>query len=464
MSDILKALDGSIVIDIDDQYMYAKMVVTEPSNGGRAVDINDIKNALHENGITNGIMWGEIDKYMEERLFGTSVLVAQGIDAVDGENGDIYFTHTPSSELHPQIDPETGTVNFRELGKVNNIRTGELVANVKLPTEGTPGIDIRGREVKPMPGREVSYTLGAGTVLSNDRLTVVAAMDGNLRWDKDRFVVDTIVSVGGDVDVSTGNIDFVGDVIVKGSVCEGFTVKGKNVTIHQNASRSTVIADGKLEINGGAVYAKITVRGEIKLNFAENADIYCEGKVSSKSLVNCKVYATEDITVMGGKGAIVGGECICLGNITAAQVGADSYTRTVINLGNTAEMTKDYNARKEKYKADYDNYVKLQKLYNQLTAMQKSIPLTDEQEQIRRQAFRFVMTEKPRLIEVSQQLEHTEAVIHHSKGLRLMVKNRAYPGVNIRIFNSIYDNLHECGNCTFYLGENSEVCMRPGCN
>lgn len=456
--------DGTIIFNIDEQFMSAKMIIDAPSGGGKAITMDDVKLALQNNEIVYGIDWKAIQEYMDNRLFGSSVTVAQGEEAVDGEHGEIKFTHAPNNELHPKIDEETGTVNFRELGKVNNILAGELVAEVKPPTEGVCGTDIRGREVKPMPGRECNYTLGAGTVLSNDRTKVTASMDGNLRWDKDRFVVDTVVSVSGDIDVSTGNIDFVGDVIVKGTVCEGFCVKGKNVTIYQNASRSTVIALEKVDIRGGAIYATVKAGKEVKVSFGENADIYCEGKVQAKSLVSCKVYCEEELLVAGGKGAIVGGECICLGNISAIQVGSDSYARTVINLGNTAELTKEYNEKKEKYKADYDNYVKLQKLYNQLTGMQKQIALTEEQEQIRRQAFRFIMTEKPRLIDASQQLEQLEATITKSKSLRLMVKSKAYPGVNIRIFNSIYDNLHECGNCTFAIGADGEIAMRPGSN
>lgn len=464
MSEELMPVDGKVTLKIDDYYLYAKMVISEPENGGKAVTKEDVKTALAENGVVNNVDWDAIDKYMKDKLFGTSVTVAEGVAAVDGENGEITFTHEPTSDLRPQIDEETGTVNFRELGKVINIRKGELIADVKLPTEGTSGVDIRGVEVQPMPGKEASYTLGAGTVLSADRTKVTAAIDGNLRWDSDRFVVDSVVSVGGDVDVSVGNIDFVGDVIIKGSIREGFTVKGKNVTVFQSVSKANIISEGTVEVKGGAVFANIKSQGDVKLNFAENAEISCNGKLTAKSLVTCKVFCLGDITVLGGKGAIVGGECICCGNITASQVGSDSYARTVINLGNTAELTKEFTAKKDKYKTDYDNYTKLQKLYSQLSAMKNAVPLTEEQEQIRRQAFRFVMSEKPRLVAESQLIEESEALLQKGKNLRLMVKSRAFPGVNIRIFNSVYDNLNECGNCTFYLGTDGEVAMRPGTN
>lgn len=456
-------IDGHISVLVDEQFLWAKVIVTKPENGGREVTFDDVMAELEKNKVFVNINEDKIMEYLDNLPGGDQgITVAEATPAEDGEDGQINYAFDPKSEFKPSIDEETGIVNFKELGRVKNIRKGKLIATIKENTNGTPGKDIRGFEIKPVPGKPAKYFVGAGTVQDTEKTRIYAANDGNIRWEKDRFIVDTVVTIAGNVDASIGNIDFVGDVVIKGGVLEGYRVKGKNVTIKENVTNATVEGTESITINSGAVYSKLSCEGTIKMSFAENCDIFCKGNLESKSMVNCSVLCENEVIVTGGKGIIVGGECIAYKNITANQVGSESYTKTTINLGNTAALMKTHKELTDNFKTLNDNYKKLKNLYEKLNDLKNVQPLTPQQEVARKQAFLFVMNERNTLADMSDRIEINEKILAKSRLLQLIAKKRCYPGVTIKLYNSIYENNVENGAVVFYLDSNNEIRFRAG--
>ena len=218
------SINGKVSVFVDEYFMWAKALVTKAQNGGVAITKEDVIAELKKCGVTACIDEKKIDEYLADLPENKSAIVAEAIPANDGEDGKVFYNYDPRNEFKPSIDEETGIVNFKELGRVRNIKKGTLLATIKYNTEGSPGIDIRGAEIKPIPGKPPVFSIGPGTILSNDQTKIFAADDGNLRWDKDRFIVDTVVTIAGHVDSSVGNIDFVGDVMVKGGIFEGYKI------------------------------------------------------------------------------------------------------------------------------------------------------------------------------------------------------------------------------------------------
>lgn len=455
-------IDGSIKVVVDEKYMWAKIYKVPALNGGVEPTLQTAKTELQKCGVCFGIDWAAVESFVTSST-SDSIICAVGVEAIDGEKGSVTYTHEATSELKPKIDPETGMADYRELGRVVNIKQGELIANIKIATQGTEGIDVRNIKVKPYPGQPAKYILGQGTVLSNDGTKIFAANDGNLRWDRDRFVVDTVVSIGGNVDVSVGNIDFVGDVVIKGSVAEGFIVKGKNITVSENVTGATLIASGNIESRAGFVFANIEAQGDVKVSFAENATIKTKGGITAKSLVNCDITAEQEIVVSGGKGVIVGGNIICYSDITATQVGSDAYAKTNINLGNTPVIIQERNELMQKYTEENTKYEKMKTVYETLTALKKQAGSLDaDREGILRQAFRYVISEKPKIVRLSEQLKNYDRLIDRARSLKLHVKSRVFPGTNVKIFTSVYDTPSECGCCTFSIAQDGDISMRAG--
>ena len=456
------SLNGKVSVFVDEYFMWAKVLVTKAKNGGHDITKEDIIKELGKCGVVKCINEKAIDSYLEDIPENKSVVVAEAIPAQDGEDGQVFYNYEPKNEFKPTIDEETGIVNFKELGRIRNIKKGTLLATIKYHTAGTSGIDIRGAEIQPIPGKPPVYSIGPGTILSNDQTKIFAAEDGNLRWDKDRFIVDTVVTIAGHVDASVGNIDFVGDVMIKGGIFEGYRVKGKRVTVKENVTNATIEATQAIDIKSGAVYAQLSCEGDIIMSFAENCNIYCKGQLRSKSLVNCNVLSEGEVIVQGGKGIIVGGECISYENITASQVGSDSYTKTVINLGNTAVLLKSHHELTDNFKILTENYKKLKNLYEKLNQLRQIQELTVQQEQARKQAFLFIMNERNTLAEMTAKIDENERILAKSRQLQLIVKTKCFPGVSLKLYNSTFDNNIESPGVVYYLDSDNDIKFRAG--
>lgn len=452
-------LDSTISVIVDQSFMWAKLLVSKPQNGGKVPTPNEVRRVLAQNGVTAHIDEDALRDYLKDLPENKSVIVARAVPAVDGENGRVDYMFEPSSDRKPAVDEETGIVDYKELGTVQNIQKGTLIASIKYNTVGTPGSDVRGAVIHPLPGVAPKFSVGVGTILSNDQTKIYAAEDGNLRWERDRFVVDTVVNINGSVDAGIGNIDFIGDVKIRGGISEGYTVKGKNVSVKGSVTNATVEALLSIEL-GGAVNSTLICDGEIKTAFLESCTIRCKQQLTAQALVNCNVICEGEVTVTGKKGVIIGGECVSYGNVTANQVGSEGYAKTVINLGNTTVLMSKHQVLVDQFKTLSENYKKLKNLYEKLNDLKKVQNLTAEQENARKQAFLFIMNERNTLADMSTKIEQDEKVLAQSRLLQLTVKNKCYPGVTLKLYNAIYDNNVECGSLTYYLDAANEIQFR----
>src|SRR5208337_4362272 len=86
-----------------------------------------------------------------------------------------------------------------------------------------------------------------------------------------------VVIINGDVDLTTGNINFNGTVHITGSVRPGFKVQAdSDVIIERDVEDAHIIAGGNITIKNGVVgneSVHITARGDITARFIQNARI-----------------------------------------------------------------------------------------------------------------------------------------------------------------------------------------------
>jgi hypothetical protein len=143
------------------------------------------------------------------------------------------------------------------------------------------GIDVFGETLLVGDVDDVPLEGGNGVELSEDGLKLTAAITGQPSMDiKGVISVLESFTVNGDVDFKTGNINFNGNVIVKGTVKEGFLVECEELTAN--------------EINGGVV----KIRGDLKVsNGIVNADIQTQGSVQAKFLNKVKLYGYGDVMI-----------------------------------------------------------------------------------------------------------------------------------------------------------------------
>lgn len=423
-------------ISVDPNATTAFMEISPPLNGGLDVSMDMVRTAVNQKGISYGIYEEALVKAVEEKQYDQNICIAKWRPPVNGVDGVIKYHFDKDSVLAP-IEDESGTVDYKNLGLVKNTLIGTVIATISMPTEGEPGTDITGKTVRQHIGVPARYTVGAGTSLTEDGTQIIASVDGNLRYANGSFIVEEELTIKGDVDVATGNIDFIGNINIKGNVLEGYTVASKkNIRINGTVTGATVIADGDINIKLGSINSTIESKGSVKLNFCENSVVKAEGDVEATSFVGGEVYSDQSI-IASGKGAMVGGKYTALENIEASTIGSDNYTKTVITLGNNAILCEERDGLEHRLVELDDKVDQLGKILVTLQEMAKKAKLPPEREQMKVEAMKSRFQLQGEIKRIKVRIAEIEQILERKQNLSISCRKAFYPGVLIRINSHI---------------------------
>ncbi|MGN0682751.1 MAG: DUF342 domain-containing protein [Oscillospiraceae bacterium] len=326
-------LDGRVELTCEGSGLSATVTLHAPQNGGADVTIDMINDTIKRAGITTGILFDNIKRMAEDRIYEVPTCVAMAIEPKKGANGYINYRYDKEHKLKPQQD-EFGIADFRELNAIVPIQKNDVIADIVPPTEGVPGKNIFGKELPAQPGTQPKISLGRNTLLTLDGLKILSACDGHIMFGGGTFHVEEGVTVKADLDLSVGNINFLGNVHIKGNIMEGFTINaGKDVKIDGSVFGGEIVAGGNVTIVGGCINGKVTCDGNADIGFCENAEIFSKGDVVSKQFAFCNVFCYGALSTKSNRGVICGGKVTSMHDVTAAIIGSSKYTPTEVYVG-----------------------------------------------------------------------------------------------------------------------------------
>ena len=429
-------ISSVVEISIDPNRTTAFVSFSRPENGGLDVTMDKIMQKLEENYVSHGIQEENLKKAIEQKRYNENICAAKWTEPINGIDGVVQYYFNKDKHLAP-IEDEQGNVDYKNLGLINNIIAGTPIAEISLPTEGQPGMDITGQTVKQKVGVPARYNVGAGTQLMNNDTQIVAAISGNLIFKNGAFVVEEKIVINGDVDVSSGNIDFIGDVIIKGGVFEGFRVASKrSITINGLVSKAEIVADGDVSIKVGAVNSKIISKANVKIGFCENTNKTAEGNVESSSFVGGEVFASQKI-IASGKGVLVGGKYTALNGVEASVIGSENYTKTLVTLGNNAVLSEEREKLEKENGSLEDQVDQLGKILITLHEYTKRGKLSPERERMQTDARRSRIRLQNQVRANNRRIAEIDELLQLTQNLFVTVKRILYPGVTIRINSSV---------------------------
>ncbi len=275
-----------------------------------------------------------------------------------------------------EIDPETGTMDYRKPKAKLNVKSGQLLAIIILPQEGEDGVDIYGKIVpapKPKPIR-----LRAGRNVRNDEKSThfYAAIDGRFRLEDEVIHVDNFLEIQGSVGLETGNINHLGYLIINKNVeSDSIVLAEGDIEIKGYVEQADVSTKGKLLVFGGITGGfekKITTKGTITAKYflnvlAESEEGVYVGKEIDQSLVRSR-----GPVIVGGR--IVGGEIVALGEVRADQLGSEACIKTTIVLGEDYFLPRYLKPFEDEKKEKEEMLEKIVKGINPLKNRWQSLP------------------------------------------------------------------------------------------
>lgn len=330
-------VDARPVIHITEDQLEAWILVLPPVEEGEELNGDMLDNALEKRGICFGIdtellenLPDNQDRYF--RLF----RIAKGQPVSHGVDGYIedFYERVVKKEFS---ENDHGKVDYFHLNLVQNIDKGNVICRAVPPVEGVPGRTVQDREIGCRTGKAASLPKGPNTEISEDGAKLVASIPGRLEFNNNKFQVKSVLEISGNVDFSTGNIDFVGDVHIRGDVISGFSVKALgDVTIDGVVEAAEVEAGGDLIVSKGiSGDLRGVIRGhhDIYAKYMESCSIHCKGNIQTDCIVNCDIYCDGKVYARSGRGTIIGGRIRAAQEVSSKIVGSRSESITAVYLG-----------------------------------------------------------------------------------------------------------------------------------
>ena len=260
-------------------------------------------------------------------------VVAMGTPARNGIDGDVIW-HVSK----PEDNEDADRTNYYERSSFIVVERDQVIGQLRAPTAGQPGRDVTGEPIPAAAGSAAKIALEAIRQEQDGRL--IAEITGVLDRKPGAAVVRPVVDVPGNVDFSTGNIDFPGDVLVHGGVCDHFVVKATgNVEVNGTIEAATTECGGDLTAHGGMAgrgEGSVSVGGTLVGKYLD----LVKGEVGcldiAREVANCELVVHGDARMAGG--AIMGGEITVAGAIEVAKLGSPAEVVTTLVLGRVPAM------------------------------------------------------------------------------------------------------------------------------
>lgn len=332
----LVPLPASVEVVVADDQMTAYAVLRPPVNGGAMVTAQDIGAALLAKRVNAGVQQEVIDKLVREPEYNRMVPVALGVLAQEGRNASLDYQVALALEHKPR-EREDGTVDYHDLGLINNVKAGQVLCVMNPAVKGTPGHTVLGKPLMPPTVKNVLLPMGKNTRILENQLTLVAAIAGHLDFSNGKINVLNVFTVNGPVCNATGNVDFDGSVIVTGDVMAGFRVRATGrIEVAGYVDNATLESGGDIKIQGGIKgHGREPIRcgGSLKALFIENAELLVTGDVSADVIMQSTIRCGGTLKAEGKRGAILGGLYVVAQSVHANVVGTPSSLSTTFELG-----------------------------------------------------------------------------------------------------------------------------------
>ncbi|MFZ5944665.1 MAG: DUF342 domain-containing protein [Bacillota bacterium] len=228
------------------------------------LSLNELLQKLSRLGINYGIDWQACSRAVTSCIE-EEIVIAQGTPAKPGKDGWVELLFASDSKLAVLVGEEE-KIDFRKRYIFTSVTEGEILAVKHSPKLGLPGTGVKGDVIVPPVPKEIYLSAGEGVVLTKDKKRAIATRAGRpVAYHGHNLVRVSVLPElvhSGNVDLSSGNIAFKGDVVITGDVEAGIVVEaGGNVRIDGLVSGVQIQATGSVLVKGNILTSTVTAGG-----------------------------------------------------------------------------------------------------------------------------------------------------------------------------------------------------------
>lgn len=317
--------------------MKAWICLLPPLFGGKAQTAESLLEDLRYAGIVYHVDEERLSAAVRQEEYLSIFLIASGAPPVEGEDGAVEEAVPRQQPLRLEI-PEGSPADFSGSHLLHPVQKGDVLCRIRPSVPSRPGTDVTGASLSGREVKDAAVPAGVNTELSPDGTALLAAMDGVVFWEEDRFTVSPQKLILGDLQESDGPVNFTGDVYIGGNVLDGAVVKATgNIVICGEVRGAQVEAGSSLRVQKGVKgggRARVSAAVQLQCTVLENVAAAEAGTcVFAETIADSSVSAGKAVYVLSGRGLIVGGHVIAKELVSAKKIGNLSGAATRVSVG-----------------------------------------------------------------------------------------------------------------------------------
>lgn len=432
-----------IVVKLASDYYSAYMTFNKYAKDV-VISKEEVLEELKAKNVTYGIDLDAIDYAVQNQSKVSDLLIAKGIQHKNGEPGEIVFKVKKENKVKPKM-LANGNVDFKDLSLIQTTVVGQVLAEMKLPTDGVSGTTITGRGIGAKNGKAVVFKFGKNVVLSEDGLTLISDANGTILFEDEKVSIIELLEIKGDVGVKTGNIKFSGKVNINGNVTTGYSVEcDDDLTITGIVEGATIICKGTVTIGAGVQgndHADFTVKGDLISNFINNCKCVVNGNIETGTIMHSHIVCDGSIHIKGKRGLLVGGEVNARKEIVAKTVGSEMGTITKMRLGVDSQLIEEYQKITDELKESKESKKKVEQLSNLLKRQLAADPSNKTNKEMLDKTLKSKDQYNLEFRELTEQFMEINKFINELQDAKVTA-SVIFVGTRLRIGNSHYNVKH----------------------
>ena len=423
---------------------------------------SDVIRILNQHNVKQGIKKERIAEILEKKHFDKDIVAAEGKPPVDGEDGHFVYYFKKELNRRPKVLTD-GSVDYKNMELFQAVKKDQLVAEYHNAASGTFGYDVTGQLIAPKRGKDLPTLRGQGFQMTEDKKKYYAAISGiiDFKEESHSLTIRNLYTVPGNVDASTGNINFNGDVNVTGNVEPGFTITAAgSVVVDGHCEGCSIHAGKDIVIKRGCQgrgIGELHAEGNVTGQFFESTTIKAGCNVEASYLLNCQVKAGGKLLVEGRKGVILGGYICAKQGVNCFGIGNVAEIKTIVETGIDKEDMMVY---QELVKT-------LEKIDAEIRTCESALnkfmlqPVRDEKvTALCERLTKAVYTQKLRKKKLMKEQEEKKDMMTKQRGARIAVTGRIYPGT-ILFLNSDTFKIKEIYSNVEFVKKDNKVDLVP---
>ncbi|MBP5605078.1 MAG: DUF342 domain-containing protein [Ruminiclostridium sp.] len=405
-----------IMVRISNDSMSAYVTVMSGDETHKPFTAQDILRAASTSGVFYGIDEAAVKRIADEQIINTDVLIASGMEPVNGTDGRLNFKY-----------------NISEGKEIPNIPKDAEICHAAAPHAGRDGKDVRGRMLPAVQGENIELKTGDGIYRKGNRY--YAEFGGTLVCRRGEYSIVDEVVYDENIDLSSGIIGYGGTVVINGNVTGKAIIRaGRGVVVRGLVSGSVIEAVKDIRIEGRINDSSLTSsEGSIIGNEFYDSDLAAGSKIDASVLDNCTVKCVDGVVCLTGQGRITGGEINCVGDVNCFVIGSKERMETRLSLGDCSEFVKELEKLRAKINLLNEEIVKITNQVNAIREKEQAGTVTLEEKSFLEAALRIRSQKVAEKVPITERIKRLEEIIAASEKATIRAKNMLYGGAVLQI-------------------------------